>query len=241
MRVSFEEQCAAGEAADAAWAAREYANAERAYQTLLQKVTAGQELDTFVVAKIALGLLLSHIAQDDEAGAHQIWTQTREDGALGVGVWSLENGQTSVHDLMIYFLICAHLHSLNPARDQAVNGVNDFMSRVAAYAAEEDPSLLPLVVSNWQVHLREIFESELDAVPREARGMFDEYSSRLSAHARLPLAFPRPSPWKIDWLGPDAKATVYGPDGSTHRVSAAELADSSPARGRGWLARILGR
>jgi hypothetical protein len=187
-------------------------------------------------------VLLSRIAQDNEAGAHQVWTQRIGDRTtFGLGVWGLENAKVSGHDLAIYCLISAHLHSLAIDRAAAVRGMNDCMDRVASYAREVDTSLVPIVLSNWRIHLREIFESELAGVPAEAKQAMTRFSEGVSLAPQRPLTFPRPSPWIVDWEAPDAKVRVYTPEGTVHPVAPSEVERFVAARRPGFFARLFGR
>jgi hypothetical protein len=221
MRMTFAEQCALGEQADALLAAGRHADARAAYESLSAKIEESKRVDSFIVSKVALGLLLTRIEQGDLQGAHSLWLSSLEDdrghGVLGIGIHGLETGQTSVHDLMVYFLISAYMHSLSSDPKAALVGVNDFMKRVMQYAFEEDPELLPLALNNWRLHLKEVFNGE--EVPARASHLWMEAQLRYGKKVpEAPIAFPKPSRWVIDWGEPDAPVTEFGPDGSVRQV-----------------------
>jgi hypothetical protein len=241
--MTFAEQCEQGARADAALREGRYAEAREAYTQLAAQVAASQRVDAFIVSKAALGLLIALIHEDARQQAHSLWTSTLEDdhghGVLSVGIHGLENGQVSVHDLMVYFLVCAYLHSLGTEPEAAVRGVNDFMGRVARHAFERDPSLLPGVLNNWWLHLQEIFHHGL--VPQSAAQEWMSVSERYARRVpTAPLTFPPPAPWVVDWQGPGAQVTEFHPDGSVRTVPAPE-SHASPPRKKGFFARLFGR
>src|SRR5579862_8294206 len=109
--ISFRDQCALGEKADALYLDGRLAEAEQAYFDLLHRVEHTRIFDAFVASKIALGLLLVYIAQDELLKAHRLWVSDSHDYPMGVGIFGLEHGQTSANDLIVYLFICAFLHS----------------------------------------------------------------------------------------------------------------------------------
>jgi hypothetical protein len=239
--MNFTDQCALGESADGLLNERKFEEAEAAYLDLLRQVQGGRKIDAFIVAKIALGLLLCRIGRGAEGEAHALWIQGIEDGALGIGIHGLENGQTSVQDLMIYFLVSAHLHSLATDRDQALASVNDFMARVTGYAFTSAPELLPLSLSNWKRHLMEIYEG---AIPSQATAGIQMAERRYGQVVPLlPLRFPAPARWVVDWGDPKGQVTAFLPDGSMKQIdeTEADVFSSQKGKKKGLWARLFGR
>lgn len=243
--MTFEELCKQGDAADALLAQKDYVQAQSAYEDILDAAIESGVLDSFIVSKIALGLLLSLLGQKRDGAAHELWTKDIEDGPMGMGIWGLENGQTSTHDLIVYFLASSYLHSLSTDADGALTGVNDLMGRVSGYAQEEDESMLPLVVHNWNLHLAEIFEG--GDIPDAASAGLRSLEGSLEAQVQSDgsdsgfsgVTFPPVSPWVIDWNGPDDEVTEFSPDGTVRRVKAGEEAGRKPKK-RGFFSRLFG-
>lgn len=201
--------CSRGEAADRALIADAFADAEAGYRAVADAMLETRELDSFVCAKATLGLLIALVGQGRHADAHAVWIQEIDDLPWGLGVYALEHGHTSVHDLMVYSLVSAFLHSLTAGdREAAAEAVESLLGRVLAYAAAEDPGLAPVALSNWRLHLGEIYEGQ---VPAARAASLAAAERRHGAGPRLPLRFAPPSPWRITWGG---GATVFHPDGS---------------------------
>ena len=194
----FDELCKAGNQADALLESGRYHEALGAYAEIFERSNAANTVDSFVAAKTALSILLAGVRSGDPQGAHKLWSAPKET-RVGQGVHFLELGQTSVHDLMIYFLISAHLYSIVTDQEAALEGMEDCIQRVARYAREEAPELLPLVIGNWRAHLEEIFEKPLAQVPASAARNHKAFASSIGP-LLVPagLNFPAPSPWQID-------------------------------------------
>lgn len=195
----FDELCKAGNEADALLESGRYPEALGAYAEIFEQSNAANTVDSFLAAKTTLSILLARVKAGDPQGAYKLWSAPKET-VIGQGVHFLDVGQTSVHDLMIYFLISAHLYSIVTDRDAALEGMEDCIQRVARYAQEEAPKLLPLVIGNWRYHLEEIFEKPLAQVPASAARNHKAFASSIGP-LLIPagLKFPAPSPWQIDW------------------------------------------
>jgi hypothetical protein len=201
--------CSRGQAADRALTAGDFAGAEASYRAVADTMLEARELDSFVCAKATLGLLLALVGQGRHADAHAVWIREIDDVPWGLGVYALEHGHTSVHDLMVYSLVSAFLHSLGAGdREAAADAVESLLGRVLAHAAAEEPDLAPVALSNWRLHLHEIYEGEVPDRRARARA---EAERQHGAAPLLPLRFAAPSPWRITWGGPE---TVFYPDGS---------------------------
>ena len=196
----FDQLCSLGDQADTLLKAKRYPEAQSAYIDILDRAINAEHLDSFIVAKVTLGYLLALVESGDIAQAHQVWTFRPDQHLLGDGIHFLENGQTSVHDLMIYFLISAHLHAHNTDNQAGFEGMQDHMQRVARYAVEEAPELLAVVIGNWRHHLEEIFELPLASVPPRAKVQLQELEMKAGPTITPKrVYFPKPSLWKIDW------------------------------------------
>ena len=198
----FDQLCALGNQADNLLATQQFDRASSAYIDILTRSDEAGVLDSFILAKVTLGYLLSLVQRGDIAKAHQAWTFKPEEHLLGHGVLFLETAQTSVHDLMIYSLVSAHLHAHGTDAEAALEGVNTQMRRVARYALSEAPGLLPTVIGNWRKHLEEIFERPFQLVPLDAQKELQELEAKagkLTVPVSIRVSFPQPSLWQIDW------------------------------------------
>ena len=150
----FDELCSAGNEADALLDRGQYREALDAYAAIIQRSQTANLLDSFVLAKVTLSILLTRVRAGDPQGAHGLWTAPPET-LIGQGVHFIETAQTSVEDLMLYGLISAHLHSMGVDREAALSGLENSIQRVARYARDEAPHLLPTVIGNWRAKSRE--------------------------------------------------------------------------------------
>ena len=209
--MTFDRHCAAGERADALLASGDLDAARAAYDDLLDDIRASGTVDSFVMAKLTLGVLLLELERGDIGAAHGVWISRLDDSLYGLGIYALERGHTSVHDLIAYLMVSAFLHSRSLGdREAAADAVHDLMGRVTRYAAEEDSSLLTIALSNWRRHLDEVHDyGEVPARHlRRWRAAADRHGGVVSGDRVL---FPQPAPWVITWRSGVA-ATFY-PDG----------------------------
>jgi hypothetical protein len=220
--MTFEEQCRLGEQADALVGKGELEAGEKVFTELLGRVLEDKKLDSFIMAKLVLGLLLCLLRQARVQDAFEIWKSSLDDGTpIGIGVYALEQGQTSVHDLMVYFFLSGFLHSMSTDAEAAVPAVNDLMARICNYGFEEDEKVLPVALNNWRLHLLELGDGKELASP-ERRDMLERYGREVEEG---PLMFPGPSRWVIDWAAADAEATVFTPDGEVQQMPANQVDD----------------
>ncbi len=198
--------CAAGEKADAAYAAGKFREASLAYQATFDWMLATRKVDLFVAGKVVLGLLLCHLKLGETQQAFTLWTAPK-DSPLWFGIQGLEQGQVSARDAIVYKMIEGFLHSLSLGdKQQAANAVNKIMSTVSDYSFEHEPDWLPQVLSNWHRHLAEVYEN---GSPPEAVAAGLQRAVKRSGH-ELPLCaidFPQPARWVIDWL-PEGQAAA---------------------------------
>ena len=216
----FDQLCSLGNQADNLLATQQYDRAKTAYIDIIKRSNAAGELDSFILAKVTLGYLLTLVKSGDYVTAHQVWTFEPEENILGQGVQFLETAQTSVHDLMIYFLISAHLYAHGTDREAALEGVNDQMKRVARYALDEAPGLMPILIANWRCHLEEIYETPFNALPQEAAAELGQVLDQTGVvFGPSGISFPNPSLWEIDWASEGIPMSPQEAIAQTRRVA----------------------
>jgi hypothetical protein len=214
----FETLCRQGEQADRLSREGKHAEAEALYLSLFKDIRDGKEIDSFLVAKVTLGLILARLRAGKVQAAFDVWTQDPGDSLLGLGVQFIETGQVSPRDAVVYDFICARFHSLS-GEDVADAGmaVSHYLARICDWAEKNDRSMLPSAVAHWRQALQEVFGQ---AIPPEHLKAIEQVQKKHSL--RVPhgaVTFPEPSPWKIDWTSAEASLTVFGPDGVVETIS----------------------
>lgn len=191
------EMVAGGETADALLDAQRPGIAAAAYRALIDDSMASGKPDPLIVGKAVLGLLMSLIFDNRVSEAHEVWID--EQGPTHLGIWALENGQTSVHDGIAYNLVAAYLHSLSTGdRNAANHAVDTLMGRCVDWASGQDPMAVPPMLNTWRRHLREIHEGE--PAP-EYRWHFEQAAQRWAGPIpEAGLYWMRPYHWHVDWL-----------------------------------------
>jgi hypothetical protein len=192
----LEKYCRLGERADTHLRQGKPREALKLYHEIVNALEIDGEVDSYLLAKVTLGVLRCHVKLADYKTAFTVWNAGLDDGLFGIGIYSLENAQTTVEDMITYDMICAFLHTLAAAdKNESAAAVNQYCSRVCEYAIEEsDRKLLNLAVSNWKQHLREIFATSL---PHQFAVPLIKFEREL-ATAVVPQAidFPYPTPWE---------------------------------------------
>ncbi|MFB8000973.1 hypothetical protein [Nocardia sp. NPDC056000] len=191
------DQLAGGEAADALLEAQRPGIAATAYRALIDDAIATGTPDPLIAGKAVLGLLMALIFDNRVGEAHAVWID--EQGPTYLGVWALENGQTSVHDAMAYNLVAAFLHSLSTGDPNAANhAVDTLMGRCVNWAFGTDPQVVPAMLNTWRRHLFEIHEGEPAPEYLWELGQAEQrWGGPLPESA---LYWMRPYPWVVDWL-----------------------------------------
>ncbi|MFE6860944.1 hypothetical protein [Nocardia sp. NPDC057668] len=191
------DQVAGGETADALLDAQRPGIAAAAYRALIDDAFATGKPDPLIAGKAVLGLLMSLIFDNRVGEAHAVWID--EQSATFLGVWALENGQTSVHDAIAYNLVAAFLHSLSTGDRHAANhAVDTLMARTIEWAFEHDPQAVPLMLNTWKLHLREIHEGEPAPEFRWELGRFEQRWNGPVPESGL--YWMRPYRWVVDWV-----------------------------------------
>ncbi|MCP9618597.1 hypothetical protein FOH10_12360 [Nocardia otitidiscaviarum] len=191
------DQCAGGETADALLAAGRAQLAASAFRALIDDALEAGQPDPLIMAKSVLGLLTALIFDDRVAEAHAVWTDNS--GPTYLGIWALENGQTSVHDAVAYALIEAFLHSLGTGDPiTSANAVDALMSRCLDFAFAQDPDAIGPMLNTWRRHIHEIFEG---TPPPPALAAVQHAEQRWGHPVPPgPLYWMRPYRWVVDWL-----------------------------------------
>ncbi|WP_433590424.1 hypothetical protein [Nocardia sp. CA-145437] len=191
------EQLAGGATADALMDANRPGIAAAAYRALIDDAVGTGRPDPLIMGKATLGLLTALIFDNRVGEAHSVWID--EQGPTYLGIWSLENGQTSVHDAIAYNLVAAFLHSLSTGDPNAANhAVDSLMTRNVEWAYENDSQVVPAMIGSWRRHLLEIHGGE--PAP-EYRWQLTQAEQRWGAP--IPdagLYWMRPYRWVVDWL-----------------------------------------
>lgn len=191
------EQVAGGETADALMDANRPGIAAAAYRALVDDAVASGSPDPLIMGKSVLGLLTALIFDNRVGEAHAVWID--EQSPTHLGVWSLENGQTSVHDAIAYNLVAAFLHSLSTGDRNASNhAVDSLMARNLEWAYENDPQVVPAMINTWRRHLYEIHEGEPGP---EYRWQLTQAEQRWGGPiSDGGLYWLRPYRWVVDWV-----------------------------------------
>lgn len=202
------------------------ARARAAYEDVLKTMARSGKMDSTAAAKCALGVMLAELRSNNLARANRIWVE-KDHELLQLAVKCLELGQTSRHDELIYYLICATFNASNPDVPQAERQVTEHLELVLKNT--EDRFLRRLVMSNWHCHLREMYEEKVSELRLGAwrRRCHDLGITVVPAEQ---IIYPRPYLWVIDW-GDSAEASL--------QISGAK-AEAPQASGqsklRGWMA-----
>ncbi len=185
-----------GNEANKLFASGFYKEAEKKYLEIISILQKSKKIDSYIVSKSVLGLLLAAIKSQNFERAITIWVKHSANSIFAVGISGLENAQTSVQDMFIYDFICAYLHSVSAGKAQvSAKAVNLYMSRVCEHALEvKDKKIMRLALSNWKQHLREVFNQ---SIPHGNATELIKYEKKFGE--AVPLAtidFPKLSAWQ---------------------------------------------
>ena len=209
--MKLDEYCRQGEKADSLYINGKFDKAEKEYHSLLKEMHGSGTIDTFVVSKITLGLLLTYIKKEEFSKAFEIWTSDPEKNIFGIGIMGLgETFQVALHDTMVYYAACAYMYTL--IEDEPKNIAEEIaalMESIISYAREKEPEMLPQIISNWKSHLRDIFNIFIPT----------EYTKPISAiekeqgviYPLIDIDLPVPAKWIIDW---DTEEHLIGKENS---------------------------
>lgn len=192
----LEHFCRLGERADTHLRNSRPREALKVYNDMVKELEQDGDVDSYLLAKITLGVLRCHVKLADYKAAFKVWNAGVDDGLFGIGIYALESAQTTVQDMLTYDMMCAFLHTLAAAdKDESAAAVNQYLSRVCEHAIEDgDRKTLALALSNWKQHLREIFATSL---PHEFAVPLIKFERELATTvATQPIDFPWPTQWE---------------------------------------------
>jgi hypothetical protein len=192
----LEEFCRNGEKADAFLREGRTRDALNTYETMTARLEHSGELDSYLIAKLTLGILRARVKLGDFKQAFAVWNAHLDEGVHGLGIYALESAQTTVHDMITYDMICAFLHTLADSdKTVASKAVTQYLSRVCEHAIDEgDRDLLKQSLSNWKHHLKELHGV---TIPIEyARPLIAFEKTLEEAVKPQPIDFPLPTAWE---------------------------------------------
>jgi hypothetical protein len=192
----LEELCQMGESADTLLRQGRTREALKEYENLMKSLERKGDIDSYLMAKVTLGVLRCQVKLGDFKNAFAVWNATLDDGLHGIGIYALESAQTTVRDMLTYDMLCAYLHTLADAdQRESSAAVNHYMSRVCEHVVEEaDRATLRMAINNWKHHLKEIFSGTL---PHDAAIALIRFEKTLGEPVKpQPIEFPLPSPWE---------------------------------------------
>ena len=193
----LEKYCRSGERADTHLRQGRAGEALKIYNEMISSIETDGEVDSYLLAKVTLGVLRCQVKLGDFKGAFKVWNATLDDGLHGIGIYALENAQTTVQDMLTYDMMCAFLHTLAAAdKNESASAVNQYLSRVCEHAIEEgDRKVLSLALSNWKQHLREIFAT---SIPHQYAVPLIKFERESLGEQVAPqsIDFPWPTAWE---------------------------------------------
>lgn len=191
----FKELCKLGNEADLEYSKGRIEEAFESYNQIIGTMLEVGSIDSFLLSKATLGILLSFIMVKQIDEAMKIWTFGQE-SLYWIGIDGLENGQVSVRDTILYMQICAYLHSHSedPAEVKAQKTSEIYM-RISKFIEFEMPDWKNIMLSNWKLLLYNMFEGKIpdDHIARMSRFTTGEIELKKS------VVFLQPSPWEITW------------------------------------------
>jgi hypothetical protein len=192
----LEEYCRLGEQADTDLRRGRPTEALKTYNEIVSRLEKTGDVDSYLFAKVTLGVLRCYVKQGDFKNAFQIWNAGIDDGTYGVGIDALESAQTTVQDMITYDMLCGFLHTLAVANKvDAARAVNQYLSRVCEHAVESnDHIVLQQALNNWKHHLRDVFKG---SIPHEFAVSLIHFE-KVYGQAVKPsnIDFPMPAPWE---------------------------------------------
>jgi hypothetical protein len=190
------ELCTQGEKADRLLKEGRARDALKAFLEITSNLEKDGDFDSYIAAKVTLGLLHCHVKLGDFKSAYTVWNANLEESFHGIGIYALESAQTTVRDMIAYDMLCAFLHTLaDNDKVGSATAVNTYLSRVCEQATEDgDRATMRLAISNWKQHLREIFGSPL---PIDSAKPLIAFEKALGEVVKpQPIDFPHGSNWE---------------------------------------------
>jgi hypothetical protein len=191
-----QELCQRGEHAEQLLNDGHVREALKAFDEISADLEKKGDFDSFFAAKITLGQLRCQVKLGNFKAAYQIWNASVEDSLNGIGIYALENAQTTLADMIAYDMICAFLHTLGENDKRTVAAaVNQYLSRVCEQAYEDgNRMVMKAALSNWKQHLRSLFGV---TIPHRIAEPLIQYERTLGESVRpQALEFPAGSGWE---------------------------------------------
>jgi len=203
--MDFEDYCIQGDRADDLYKKKDFDKAEKEYHAMLKTMHGSGEIDSYIVSKITLGLLLTYIKKGEYDKAFEIWNSDPESNIFGIGVMGLgETFQVSMNDSMVYYFVYTFLYTLlDEEPSERADRIAEIMIMIINYAKDNDENILPQAISNWKQFLTSVFDV---FIPQQYTDQITEIETELGAtYPLIDIDFPNPSEWIVDW---DAEESV---------------------------------
>lgn len=158
-----------------------------------------QELDGYLLEKLALSMMLNYIMANQSGEAMMIWNPDESvepeswTGFLAQGAGLIESQPClSDNDMMLYFQICTFLHSSNRVAGRSPEEKAEAVDRQMGVAFEhyfnQGYPRLPTVMASWLYLLRKIFDQSpppqaLTLWEKCAKRFPPELQTRMKAHS----------------------------------------------------------
>lgn len=195
-QARLKDLCVRGEKADVFLKEGRAREALKLYGEISVDLEKKGDFDSFLAAKVTLGILRCYVKLGDFKAAYTVWNANLEESIHGIGIYALESAQTAIKDLIAYDMVCAFLHSLADSDKKAASSaVNQYLSRVCEHAVEEgDRGIMGLALSNWKQHFREIFGSSIPLGAAKSLISYEKvYGDTVKPQA---IDFPSGSSWE---------------------------------------------
>lgn len=200
----FNAYCERGSSGDQLLELEQFEPALGIYRSLVEDMFAAKLVDSFVLAKCTLGVLLALALKGDQDEACTLWVKNQAEPGTAdpyaLGVSFLEQGQCSLFDRLIFTSLAGFFHSMSTGdRAQAVAGIRSQCAPIFERALQREPRLVPYLLSNWAFSYVHLFFPE--PVPADLRDEVGAARARWGGKTLEParLRLPGPSPWKITW------------------------------------------
>ena len=191
----LEELCQRGNQADSFIREGRAREALKVLLEIVKDMEKKGDMDSYLSAKVTLGVLRCHVKLADFKSAYQVWNAELEESIYGIGIYALESAQTTVRDMVAYDMICAFLHSLAETESkEAGAAINQYLSRVCEQAIEDgDRSTMRMAVSNWKQHMKNVFGV---TIPHQFVKPLIHFEREMGEPVQpAPIDFPAPNGW----------------------------------------------
>ncbi|MCK5682636.1 hypothetical protein KAJ27_00885 [bacterium] len=196
----FNELCKLGNEADSAYNKGNLSPAFENYNQILGTMLEIGDIDSFLVSKGTLGILLSFIMAKQLKEANQIWT-TDQDSLYWIGIDGLENGQVSINDTILYMQVCAYLNAHSEGKsEKRADKVSSLYYRICQFTDHVFADKKAVMITNWFLLLKGIFPEK---IPEKYNDMIDSIECDDVSESEC-VVFLEPSKWVITWDAPES-------------------------------------